>query len=323
MSQDNFNVQFEEGLLDECLIAKKIYGRCKQQDCLKPCNHDDHHKEDDFIKIDSSLYGGGVNNAITNVDVLSGPPSPGNSGPLILPQIGANPPAIYPGEVIRFDSSVKSIEICNFKTEVKVLKVCPSGAFSMPGFYDVTIQYVFHYELILKDIDCKAIKVIQLTFPEQEPGQPTPQPIITEITAIPAYTTYCKIITLEGGVVDANTVVTITDTGVCPTHNFVNPGNVPYVYVQTIANPLLVKQTKESFPTNGFGGPTFPPIYTADVVIGLFTIIELYRITNMTVASNGPIEIPQCQPSIINDPCVNFNQLLFPYDDFDPPYRKC
>ena len=36
MSQDNFNVLQPEALTDECLIAKKIYGRCKQQDCLKP-----------------------------------------------------------------------------------------------------------------------------------------------------------------------------------------------------------------------------------------------------------------------------------------------
>lgn len=36
MSQDNFNVVQSDTLYDECLIAKKIYGRCKQQDCLKP-----------------------------------------------------------------------------------------------------------------------------------------------------------------------------------------------------------------------------------------------------------------------------------------------
>ena len=36
MSQDNFNVVQSDTFANECIIAKKIYGRCKQQDCLKP-----------------------------------------------------------------------------------------------------------------------------------------------------------------------------------------------------------------------------------------------------------------------------------------------
>ncbi len=137
-------------------------------------------------------------------------------------------------------------------------------------------------------------------------------------TAIPAYTTYTKTISLEGGCVNPHTSIAIGDSCCCPCNIGSQPKNVPCAYVQAIANPLIEKVGKY---LTAPGSTTFE--YHADVVIGLFTIIELYRITSMTVASSGPIEVPQCQPSVINDPCVGFNQLLFPYDDFDPPYRKC
>ena len=146
----------------------------------------------------------------------------------------------------------------------------------------------------------------------------------TTTSTVPAYTVYTKQISLEGGVVDPNTSIAIGDSALCPNCNIPqNTNNVPYAYVQAIASPLVPKIGQyPSTPSTPCATAT-SLVYHADVVIGLFTIIELYRITNMTVASSGPIEVPQCQPSVINDPCVGFNQLLFPYDDFDPPYRKC
>lgn len=277
MSQDNFDVLDVQTLIDECLIAKKIYGRCKQQDCLRP-NDANIPQPSDFIPISSSLYGGttALNNAAVNA-IFNAP--------------------ILPGEIIEVNKIVNSVTICDFKTDVKVVNICPPGQFSLPGFYDVTIKYTFTYNLTLYDVNCTAI-------PVSVDG--------TTTTIIPAYTTYTKQIQLEGGVVDCNSSIAIADTGsCCPTGCCTNLGNLPYVYVQAIANPLVVRLAD------------FGDHYHIDVVIGLFTIIQLYRITSMSVASNGPIEVPQCQPSLTNDPCSGFNQLLFPYDDFDPPYRKC
>ena len=101
----------------------------------------------------------------------------------------------------------------------------------------------------------------------------------------------------------------------CPRYWRNTKGNLPYAYVQAIANPLIAKVGR--YATHG------NVEFHADVVIGLFTIIELYRLSNLCVTSNGPVEVPQCQPSITTDPCEGFNQLLFPYDDFDPPYNQC
>lgn len=297
MSQDNFNVADVKckprPLIDECMIAKKIYGRCKQQDCLKPVDYDTTPLPADYIKISSSIYGG--TSTLANLK--------DEASPIIYP---TGSTSIAKGQVIAFDNTVASLElVAPFETEVKVVKVCPPGPFSLPCFYDVTIQYTFSYNITLYDDNGDEISVLV-------DGE--------SATEIPAYTTYTKLISLEGGDVDSNTVIAIADTGVSPSYSFVNEGNLPYVYVQAIASPLLIKIGKylaSSTPTQTFQ-------YQADVVVGLFTIIELYRITNLCVASNGPIEVPQCQPSITNDPCVGFNQLLFPYDDFDPPTcRKC
>ena len=309
MSQDNFNVLQPEALSDECLIAKKIYGRCKQQDCLRPidcsqqplppCPNGSLPPEaSDFIKISSSLYNGAT--SLSNL--------PGENGPLTTSPITK-------GNVIAFNNTVNNIKVSNFSTAITNISVSSPGQFGLPGFYDVTVQYTFSYDLTFYNSNNTAIQFLLAT-----PGVTTSK----TTTTVPAYTVYTKQISLEGGIVDSNTSIAIGDSALAPNYNVPqNTNNVPYAYVQAIASPLSSKigQYPANQSTPCITATNF--VYHADIVIGLFTIIELYRITNMTVASSGPIEVPQCQPSVINDPCVGFNQLLFPYDDFDPPYRKC
>lgn len=290
MSQDNFNVIDVETLMDECLITKKIYGRCKQQDCLKPVDINTPLTPANYMKIDSSLFGG-------KVDLTNDPATA--TSPLL------NTP-IAPGKTIAFDSTVNSISIVgSLSTEVKVVKIDAPGPFSLPGCYTVTIQYTFSYTINLNDATGTPIKVLV-------DGVST--------TDIPAKTTYTKMISLEGGIVDPTTLIAVADTGSTPS-SYTNDGK-PFAYVQAIATPLVSKIGTYSVCTTT---PTCPPPfeYHADVVIGLFTIIILYRITTLCVVSNGPVEICPCQPSISNDPCASFNQLVFPYNDFDPPYGKC
>lgn len=305
MSQDNFNVLQPEALTDECLIAKKIYGRCKQQDCLKPTDpylpkppcHDGMLPPEtpDYINISSSFYGGSATGTGLKNSTATG----------ALAILGAGVTISY-GQLIVFNNLVHGVKIVDgtFSTKITNITVNPPGQFCIPGFYDVTVQYEFDYNLNLLDLNNNPIIV-------NENGNNT-------ATAIPAYTTYTKTISLEGGCVNPHTSIAIGDSCCCPCNIGSQPKNVPCAYVQAIANPLIEKVGKY---LTAPGSTTFE--YHADVVIGLFTIIELYRITSMTVASSGPIEVPQCQPSVINDPCVGFNQLLFPYDDFDPSYRKC
>ena len=307
MLQDNFNLLQSETLTDECLIAKKIYGRCKQQDCLKPIDYsrppmpkcpNDVLPSDapESIAINSSLFGDPTNPITSRLS------NPSTGGPLIYTGTG-----IPSGNPIVFNETVANIKVSNFKTLISLINVSSPGQFGLPGFYDVTVKYTFYYTLTFYTATDTAIPFIIN-------GD-------TTTTSVPAYTSYTKEISLEGGVVDPNISIAIGDSGASP-YNIPQPANnVPYAYVQAIANPLTVRNGKYPDPTSTTTPTTWA--YHADVIIGLFTIIELYRISNMTVASAGPLEVPQCQPSIVNDPCVGFNQLLFPYDDFDPPYRKC
>lgn len=300
MSQDNFNVLQVGELLDECLIAKKIYGRCKQQDCLKPIGYDVPPMPPfpippvpplppNSIPIPSTMNGEAypVTNALVGTAVFDGT-------------------IAVDGTVLLNDGIVAVIEK-PFKTDIRVLHISSPGPFSLPGYYDVTIQYTFSYNIqffLKTDVHHTPLSFLINT--------PTP----TTATTLCGYTTYTKVVSLSGGVVDSDTHVSICDTGVHPSHSFKNYGNKPYAYVQAIASPIASKVTQH----HSIGKDVENHI---DVVIGLFTIIELYRIANMTVASNGPIDIPQCEPTNPNDPCTGFNQLAFPYDDFDPPYRDC
>lgn len=298
MSQDNFNVLDADTLMDECIIAKKIYGRCKQQDCLKPVDADTPTDGSDFIQIGSSIY--------TGDGVLTDSATP--------PVVDAIDGDIATGETILLTEAVRSIDVVDpFTTTINVTSINPPGPFSMPGFYDVTIQYTFNYNLQLRDASNNIITV-------SVDG--------ADATLIPASTTYTKIVSLEGGFVDCNSTVTIFDSGTAipatgdtpaiPATSITNTGNLPNVYVQAIASPLIARVGRYVSPTT----PTDIEFH-ADVVIGLFTIIELYRLSNLCVTSSGPVEVPQCQPSITTDPCEGFNQLLFPFDDFDPPYKQC
>lgn len=308
MSQDNFNVVQSDTLYDECLISKKIYGRCKQQDCLKPicgpimppampCNMDcsdsfegpapmmpDHCQN---IPIPSSML---------NAETLS---SVGGT-----PIIGT----ITEGNTIIFDGTVKNLSLTNFATSVAA-KVNPQGQFNIPGLYDVIVTYTFTYYLQLLDASGN---VLPVTVTGGSPDLPE--------NTIPAYTIYTKKISLEGGSVDDNTTVVTYDsiTG-APSHS--NHNNLPEVYVQAIANSLANTICKYPVSTPSGTAPTFH--CRADIIIGLFTIIELYRITNITVVTTNTGKIPQCKQSIVNDPCTTFNQLSFPYDDFNPPYSNC
>lgn len=308
MSQDNFNVVQSDTLYDECLIAKKIYGRCKQQDCLKPicgpmmpppmpCSMDCSDSSDDpgpvmpdpcqIIPIPSSML---------NAESLSSA-----SG---SPIIGT----ITQGNTIIFDSTVKSLSLTNFATSIAA-KVNPQGQFNIPGFYDVVVTYTFTYYLQLLDSSGNVLAVTVTGGPSDLPDN-----------NIPAYTVYTKKISLEGGCVDDNTTV-VTFDSITGEASQSNTNNLPEVYVQAIANSLA--NTICKYPVSTTPG-TAPTVYgRADIIIGLFTIIELYRITNMTVVTSDIGEIPQCQPSIVNDPCATFNQLSFPYDDFNPPYSNC
>jgi len=57
------------------------------------------------------------------------------------------------------------------------------------------------------------------------------------------------------------------------------------------------------------------------VTIGLFTIIKLFRIVNLTVQSHGFCIPPECEEVSPPSPCEFFERLDFPMDIFSPPQK--
>jgi hypothetical protein len=276
--QDNFqvkNAEAQQVITDECVIAHKVYGKCRQQDCLKPVDANTIPNQS-MIQIDSSRSGeiANIANAATSIFAA----------------------AITPNSIIAFNSTVAGVQLVPNTFKIQDLKVInvQANPFGQNGFYDVTIKYTFAYELNLLDIN----------------GAPIPVTIGAETrTNISAYTTYTKLISLFGGEAADSTIVT-ANTLYDPQVTF-NEGNIPYTHVHAIANPLT-----RSVGTYVVGGVTE---YHADITIGLFTIIKLYRIVSMLVASGGNCEVPTCDPIQPGDPCDYFNSLPFPFDEFDPP----
>jgi hypothetical protein len=274
--QDNFQISNDEQRHiknDECIIAQKVYGKCRQQDCLKPVDSTT-IPTPGMIQIDSSRLG--------EEESISG-------GGLIG--------TITPNSIIRFDSTVAGVQLVpkSFEiSDIKVLSIKPS-IFSQDGFYDVTIKYTFAYEINLLDDNEEPIPVTLGAGPDT-------------ITDISAFTTYTKIISLFGGEACGSTVATLNT--LYEPDGLYNQGK-PYVLVEAIANPLTI--TKGTYVV----GTEIE--YHADITIGLFTIIKLFRIVNMLVTSAGDCDIPVCDPIQPGDPCEYFNSLPFPFDDFNPP----
>ncbi|MFU0825692.1 hypothetical protein [Clostridium sp.] len=273
--QDNFEVnnnEVQQVVTDECIIAEKVYGKCRQQDCLRPVDANT-TPTPEMIQIDSSRLG--------ETTAISG---------------GGLNGTISPNSIISFDSSVAGVQLVpnTFKlSDIRVQSIQPS-IFSQAGFYDVSINYRFSYDINLLDDTGNIISVTQGT---------------DTITDIAAYTTYTKTVSLFGGEASASTIATL-NTLISNTVS-VNEGNIPYVSVQGIANPLTI-----SIGTYVVSGITE---YHADVTIGLFTIIKLFRLVNMLVSSTGDCDIPVCEPFQASDPCEYFSSLPFPFDDFNPP----
>jgi hypothetical protein len=65
----------------------------------------------------------------------------------------------------------------------------------------------------------------------------------------------------------------------------------------------------------------YPEPSSVNVTIGLFTIIKLFRIVNLTVESRGFCIPEECTDVSPLDPCEFFEDLDFPMDAFAPPQR--
>jgi hypothetical protein len=278
-------------LSEECIIASKVYGKCRQQDCLRP----------DFIEcepgVDSIPITGSKSGETATIVSIG--------GTLLTTPITPDSSIVFPTNLVKYGKVVNGwvvvsgIEIPSPEEE--------DNLFECEGYWKITIRYTFSYKLQLIGFAGTPLVIGLSTDP---PGT------IPTKDFICAYSEYEKQIVLFGGVGNKNIYMASS--------LFTNNGpytyqNAPYVNVQAKATSLAVNIADFVDPCVDPHRPIPCPDNIIGVTIGLFTIIKLFRLVNMTVKTAGNCDIPLCEPILPGDPCSFFNELPFPFDDFDPP----
>lgn len=276
MCRECVDPQIEE----QCILGLKVYGKCRQQDCLRPVDIDCEPPEDS-IPIDPARNGEG--NAISVLDS------------------GGNPVETQPNQVIQLSDLVASVLVVkdSFAIDSIVILSIENSNFGPTDYWNVRIRYTFTYEIKLLDASGNPLPVDGVSNPDGE--------------TIIAYSTYEKEVSLCGGTGQEG--VATASNFLAPQITYMNDG-APYAIVQAKADILDASIGRHSSTTCGSTTDTVE--CNVDVTIGLFTIIKLFRLVNMTVVSGGNCDVPVCETIVPGDPCSYFNSLPFPFDDFDP-----
>ncbi len=158
------------------------------------------------------------------------------------------------------------------------------------GFWDIELAYIIEYTLVFKGTGG------------------------SEICEVPAQSTFIKSVSLFGS--EATNTTISTDFSFINTSSF-DIDTDPFVYVESKAVGLKAQLffsrcCPNEQPDNADG---------VRVYIGLFTIIKLYRIVNLSVKSTGFCIPEECENSDSTEPCEFFNNLDFPLDFFAPPQK--
>lgn len=157
------------------------------------------------------------------------------------------------------------------------------------GFWDITIKYVFEYTLIFRDANGCVIGCIK------------------------AFSIAVKKVSLFGSM--GNDLVLATDLLKYNCDNVMFDGE-PFVWVEAKAVALEAEICYRRCPCDSDPGHGY-----INVTIGLFAIVKIYRIVNLTVQSRGFCIPPECEEISPIEPCDFFDNLDFPMDIFAPPQK--
>ena len=161
------------------------------------------------------------------------------------------------------------------------------------GFWNVDLKYVFEYRLTFREANGDII------------------------ASVKANSIFNKSVTLFGSL-GAGLVIS-TDLLSYPGSNGMTLDAEPFVWVEAKAvalNAQLHYQGRVNCGRQDFA----PEANYVRVTIGLFTIIKLFRIVNLTVESRGFCIPEECDVDSL-EPCGFFDNLDFPMDVFAPPQR--
>lgn len=199
---------------------------------------------------------------------------------------------IQEGDVIDPPSNAASVSMENLRVKRVIVSDKEPNPFKN-GFWDITLKYVFVYTLVFREADG------------------------TVIGRVHANSIYTKKITLFGSIgteISISTDLFNQNGSTCSELN-----SDPFVLAESKAIPLgaELRYTNRQCCR---GEEALEPTEVG-VTIGLFTIIKLFRLVNLSVLSRGFCIPRECENISPLNPCEFFDNLDFPMDIFSPPQK--
>lgn len=199
---------------------------------------------------------------------------------------------IKEGEVIDPPSTAAAVTVDKMKIK-KIIIVDKEPNPFKNGYWDIDLKYVFEYRVTFREADG------------------------TKIGTIKANSIYNKKVSLFGS---TGTNLSIATDLLDDYNGGTTIDGEPYVLAEARAVALSAELCFQK--RHGCHHEDLSPEPNQVLVtIGLFSIIKLYRIVNLTVESHGfcvPAEAAEIDPL---NPCDFFDHLEFPLDVFCPPQK--
>ena len=199
---------------------------------------------------------------------------------------------ITEGEIIDPPDNAASVTIENLRVK-KVIVVDKEPNPFRNGFWDITLKYVFVYNLTFREADGQIIGCVK------------------------ANSIFTKKVTLFGSI--GTDIVISTDLFKGDSDSFTMDSE-PFILAEAKAVALSAELNFTNCCSCNSDSNASEP-NEVFVTIGLFTIIKLFRIVNLTVQSRGFCIPEQCQEVSALNPCDYFENLDFPMDIFAPPQK--
>jgi hypothetical protein len=199
---------------------------------------------------------------------------------------------INEGAVITPPSNAAAVTIDKLKIK-KIIIVDKQPNSFRNGFWDIDLKYVFEYRLTFREAD----------------GCP--------IGSIRANSIFNRKVTLFGSI--GSDLVISTDL-FAGNHSSNTLDADPFILVEAKGVALNAEIKYVSRRVSHCDDDVSPEPSSVNVTIGLFAIVKLFRIVNLTVESRGfcIAEEGGCEET---DPCDFFDSLSFPMDVFAPPQK--
>ncbi len=199
------------------------------------------------------------------------------------------------GDIITPPRNAASVTIDRLKVKKVVIVEKEPNPFKS-GYWDIDLKYVFTYRLIFREADGCIIGTIR------------------------AASIYNKKVSLFGSI---GTDLTISTDLFSNRHDkeATTFEADPFILVESKAVALDAKLKYQGL-RNGIDEESARCNNEVVVTIGLFTIIKLFRIVNLTVESRGFCIPDECENIAPLQPCEFFDSLDFPMDIFAPPQKR-